>query len=805
MQPPRHRRRRHRFRTLRRYAFIALLILVLLPALPWLVVALFVDVDTVRAQVEAAAQRATARTLSLGKVTMLRSLPPTIAAEDVTFANAPGSSRPDMLRIPYAEATLGILPLLFGRLEIHSLVLSRPDLVLETDPAGTGNWRFARLPDDVLLDRTRPSPRPRWARRHAAQARAVVTLEMLRIREGRLAWRNDAGAWTAFEIKRLDAAAPGMAERGEITAQIAHADRTVNITLNTGRIAHLRDAAPIAPWPIRLELDTPGAHASIVGTLTRPRELRGYALAVEGAAENLGDLQGLLHVRLPPVRRLVFKTRVTDSGGVVPIISGISLRARESDLGAWVPGLSIAALDLAADSLDSPVHAVFDGTFDHRPLHLAAESGPPAALLTPGRPPGRLPIDVNVEAAGGSLTIKGAIAAPERGTGLDLDVAGRMPDLGALSPLIGYRLPAFRNITLGLHAGDAEGGFRNGVVLHDVALHSSEADLAGEIGVLFAERTAFRAVLNGRNLDIDALRAAIGENEASPGVPDPTATAAGWLIPSDRLQLDSLNRNDLDLRINVADLRLGGTQFHDASLVARLRDGQLTIDPLSATLPGGGIELKGALNAHGRFPPVLLSVRVAGVPARPLFGPFGLGDDVIGTVNLMADLGSAGASWHELAGGLTGQVGFAMSDAELDNRLLETVFGPALRAVRLSLPGASAPGGQTPVRCLALRVDIKDGLAGLHAFVLDTPTLLLQGEGALQLRDERLALRLVPTPLGGGQPTPAVRIGGVFTRTTIYPEQNAPVPMAHADVPPPPVCADALAIARAAVPRPRSP
>jgi uncharacterized protein involved in outer membrane biogenesis len=736
---------------------------------------------------------------------MLRSLPPTIAAEDVTFANAPGSSRPDMLRIPYAEATLGILPLLFGRLEINSLVFSRPDLVLETDPTGTGNWQFARRSGDVLLGRTRPSPRPRWARRHVAQERAVVTLEMLRIREGRLAWRDDTGNWTTVEVKRLDAAAPGMKDRGGLTAQITHADRTVNITLNTGRLALLRDVAPIAPWPVRLELDTPGAHASIVGTLTRPRELRGYALAVEGAAENLGDLQGLLHVRLPPVRKLVFKTRLTDSGGAVPIISGISLRTRESDLDAWVPGLSIAAFDLAADSFDSPVHAEFDGTFDHRPLHFAAESGPPAALLTPGRLPGRLPIDVNVEVAGGSLTVKGAIAAPEQGTGLDLDVAGRMPNLGALSPLIGYRLPAFRNITLGLHAGDAEGGFRRGVMLHDIALRSSEADLAGEMDVLFAERPAFRAVLNGRNLDIDALRAAIGETEAPPSVPAPTETAAGWLIPSDRLHLDGLSANDLDLRINVAELRLGGTQFHDASLVARLRDGQLTVDPLSATLPGGGIELKGALNAHGRFPPVLLSVRAAGVPARPVFGALGLPDDVIGTMNLIADFGSAGASWHELAAGLTGQVGFAMSDAELDNHLLETVFGPALRAIRLSLPGAGAPGGRTPARCLALRLDVKDGLAGLHDFVLDTPSLLLQGEGALQLRDERLALRLLPTQLGSGQPTPAVRIGGVFARTTIYPEQSAPALVARTDVPPPQLCADALAIARAAMPKPRSP
>ena len=134
------------------------------------------------------------------------------------------------------------------------------------------------------------------------------------------------------------------------------------------------------------------------------------------------------------------------------------------------------------------------------------------------------------------------------------------------------------------------------------------------------------------------------------------------------------------------------------------------------------------------------------------------------------------------------------------------VFGPALRADKLPLPGAGAPGGRTSVRCLALRVDVKEGLAGLHDLVLDTPSLLLLGEGALQLRDERLALRLVPTLPAGGPPTPAVRIGGVFTRTTIYPEQNVPALAArrrmcrHRDV-----CADAQAIARAAMPKPRSP
>jgi AsmA protein len=805
---PLRRRRRNRFRTLLRIALLALPVLVLLPALPWLTVALFVDVDTLRTQVEAAARLVTGRTLSLGRVTMLRSLPPTFAAEDVTFANAPGGSRPDMLRIPYVEATLGILPLLAGRLDITALLLSRPDLVLEADAADTGNWKLAPLPADLLPAGTPLSARPRWARRHAAQARAAVTLEQLHIREGRLAWRNDAGDWTSVEVRRLDAAAPGMAERGVLTAQLLHADRLVGVTLNTGPLGRLRDPAGIAPWPLDLEIETPGAHARIAGTLTRPAELRGYALAVEGAAENLGELQDLLHVRLPPLRKLAFQTHLADSGGAVPTISGISVRARESNLDAWVPGLQLAALDLAADSFDHPVQAELEGMFDHRPLHLAAALGAPASLLSPGRIPGRLPVELDILAAGAELAVKGAIAAPERGTGLDLDISGTIPDLGLLSPLLGFRLPGFRDITLGLHAGDAEGGFRNGLAIRNIAIHSSEADLAGELDLPFAGPAPVRAVLTGRSLDIDALGAAMGAAMAAGAAPpnEPGGMAGGWLIPTGRLPLAWLTRNAFDLRATIARLQLGGTPLHDVTAVARLHDGVLTVDPLAATLPGGGLELTASLDGHGRFPPASVSLLATGLPARPVFGALGLPDDVTGTITVTASLRSAGASWHELASALSGQLGFAMSDAELDNRLLELVFGPALRVAGLAWPGTAAPGtpghrARTPARCLTLRLDASAGLATLRSVVLDTPGLLLQVDGALQLRDERIALRLRPTAPGAGQHATAVRIGGVFSRTTIYPEQRAPEAEAPpASGPAPDVCAEALATARAVLP-----
>ncbi len=796
MQQPRHRRRRRRFNVLRRVAFIVLLLLVLLPPLPWLAVALFVDIDSVRVRVEAAALRVTGRPLTFGKVTMLRSLPPTIAAEQVAFGNSPGGSRSDMVRIPYVEATFGIVPLLFGRLEILSLLLSRPDLVLEVEPTGEGNWQFVRQPTDPLLGSAHPSPRARWARRHAAEERSGVTLETLHVREGKVAWRDEAENWVTVDLRRLDATAPGMEDRAVLTAQVADAGHTVNVILNTGPLARLRDVAATVPWPVRLEVETPGAHLGVSGTLSRPLELRGYALSVEGAAENLADLQGVLHARLPPLRRLVFRTRIADSGATLPTISGVNLRVRQSDLNDWVPGLRVTDLEVAAENFDSPVRARLEGVFDRHPLRLTASLGAPAALIWPGRRPGRLPLDVSAEAAGGWLTIKGAIAAPERGSGLALDIAGAMPDLSALSPLVGQSLPSLRNITLGLHADDGEGGFRQAVSLRSIALTSSEADLGGEVNLRFAGRTAIQADLNGRSLDIDALRAALVEPQApAPRAPAPPPAASAWLIPSDRLPLGLLSRIDLDLRASMAEMRLGGTPLREASLVVKLRDGRLSVDPFVAGLPDGAVEVRGSLDTHGRLPPVQLSVRAAGVPAQPVFAALGLPDEVTGALNLTADLSSAGASLRELAAGLGGQFGLAMIGVELDNRLVERAFGPALRAVDVPLPGAAA--GRTPARCLALRLDAKGGLAALHDMVLDTPSLLVQGEGILQLRDERLALRLTSTRSGSGPPATAVRIGGVFTRTTIYAEQGGPPagPRSAAAAQP---CADAQAIVRTA-------
>ena len=119
-------------------AIAALVIVVIVAAIA---APFFIPVSVYKNQIEARAKQATGRTLAI-KGDMSLSLFPSvaIAANDVTFANAQGASTPDMARLKSLKVAVKLMPLLRGGLEIDSFVLEEPQIVLEIDKQGRGNW-----------------------------------------------------------------------------------------------------------------------------------------------------------------------------------------------------------------------------------------------------------------------------------------------------------------------------------------------------------------------------------------------------------------------------------------------------------------------------------------------------------------------------------------------------------------------------------------------------------------------------------------------------------------------------------------
>lgn len=104
-----------------------------------------IDEADVKRQIAQQVQAATGRALAIdGDVGVGLSLTPVLKAANVRFANAEWGSRPDMATIEELRVSAALLPLIGGKVEIRELDLVRPDILLETDAQGRGNWEFEK-------------------------------------------------------------------------------------------------------------------------------------------------------------------------------------------------------------------------------------------------------------------------------------------------------------------------------------------------------------------------------------------------------------------------------------------------------------------------------------------------------------------------------------------------------------------------------------------------------------------------------------------------------------------------------------
>jgi len=103
----------------------------------------FVPTAVYAEKISDAVKSATGRTLTIGKDIAFSLFPSVgVTANDVAFANAPGSTEPTMATLKSLEVRLKVLPLLSGQVEVESFVLIDPVIRLEIDKKGRANWTF---------------------------------------------------------------------------------------------------------------------------------------------------------------------------------------------------------------------------------------------------------------------------------------------------------------------------------------------------------------------------------------------------------------------------------------------------------------------------------------------------------------------------------------------------------------------------------------------------------------------------------------------------------------------------------------
>jgi uncharacterized protein involved in outer membrane biogenesis len=274
-----------------------------------------------RDRIEKLVEEATGREMQIeGDLHLGLSLIPTVAVDGVSFGNAAWGTQPQMATVKSIEVKAALLPLLSGDILVERLILIEPDIFIETDAEGRGNWVFGEsLPEQAA----RPEAEA------AASGLPTVGVQEIEISEGRFRYRaGDTGQTTTLVIDRLSAGAEDTNSPLKLDLVVAYNGHAISASATLGA---LRSLLANQAYPLQATVDTSGARITIDGELRQPMEGRGLALDIAMKTDSLGTLSGLAGTELPPLGPIEVSARLADSDAGYQL-EGLKARVGKTDV-----------------------------------------------------------------------------------------------------------------------------------------------------------------------------------------------------------------------------------------------------------------------------------------------------------------------------------------------------------------------------------------------------------------------------------------------------------------------------------------
>ncbi|HWA44429.1 MAG TPA: AsmA family protein [Hypericibacter adhaerens] len=287
-----------------------------------LVVPSFIDWNGYKAQIESEARKATGRDLSIDGDISLALLPaPKLSVEGVRFANAEGGSAPDMATLESLDVRVALMPLLSGKIQVTSLTLVKPTVLLEKLPDGHGNWEIAPA------GQAAPAPSEAAHEGGSGTGGLALSFDSVRIENGTFIYR-DAAAGSEQKLEALDSEIHVGSLSGpfDATGTATYQGIKARFEANAGAL----NAGQPATVRLKLGLGDPESTLEFAGMVTTASETGPHLTGKLSAGGN--DLSALL------------KTVSPDSGSNALMKQKFALSA---DIDAGAQGGSAKNLTLA--------------------------------------------------------------------------------------------------------------------------------------------------------------------------------------------------------------------------------------------------------------------------------------------------------------------------------------------------------------------------------------------------------------------------------------------------------------------------
>jgi len=277
-----------------------------------------IDLNDYKQQIETAAADATGRQLSLeGDVSIAWSLIPTLTVKQARFANAKWGTAPDMVSFGEFEVRLALYPLIKRKVEVTKVMLNKPQILIETNAKGVGNWVFEQQAKPAETEIESASP-----------IQSVIVNE-LDIEQAQIHYIDGVtGEKKQFEIDTL-------------TIDVANAVDPIDLLLKAvideiplsaeGQLGGLDALIGNTKTVLDMALLVDGVAITLNGAIARPHEGKGVSLDLNLNADDAA-LSRLSGNELPAFGDLVLSGRVAND---------VKTDVLDLDLSAVVDGLTL--------------------------------------------------------------------------------------------------------------------------------------------------------------------------------------------------------------------------------------------------------------------------------------------------------------------------------------------------------------------------------------------------------------------------------------------------------------------------------
>ena len=304
-------------------------------------------------------------------------------------------------------------------------------------------------------------------------------------------------------------------------------------------------------------------------------------------------------------------------------------------------------------------------------------------------------------------------------------------------------------------------------------LDDSRFDGRATLGL--GEPTRIRAQLNIDAIDVD--RYLPPETDAPAAEDAPAATTT-------ELPLESLKGLDVEAGLAIGQVTVMGLNITDAKADLEIKDGRLELNPVAASMYGGGTTVSMVLNGRESPATFRMEQRLDGVSLKPLLKDFADTEQVSGTAVSRMKVSSRGNTTDALVADLDGDVSFAVENARLEGVNLWYEISRAYALIKQK-PAPEKTGDDTVFKDFKGSANIRNGVAHTDDLEAGTPFLSLTGKGKTSLVDSTLDYKLAATVLStakdprtgevseiAGRSVP-IRVTGTLDNPKVLPDMEA--------------------------------